>query len=78
MIATGLPADGSDSLTAEEAARAFVLSTSQHLIGTPAIHPTSNDTTRDWMRRRAAADQSMQTAAGRALHHPSPSGDGIG
>jgi hypothetical protein len=69
MIATGLPADGSDTLGPDELANDLVPTTTQHLVGTPLAHPTHKDATREWARRRAAADAPMQMAAGRAFRH---------
>lgn len=69
LIATGLPADGSDSISAAEAGRPFALASSQHLVGTPLLHDTGKSSTRDWIHRRVAADGPMQAAAGRGFHH---------
>jgi hypothetical protein len=77
MIATGLPADGSDTLGADDLARDVVQPTTQHLVGAPVAHPTHKDSTHEWIRRRAAADAPMQAAAGRGFsHHTASNADG--
>lgn len=64
MIATGLPADGSDGLAAEDLQRPGMLEGStQHLVNPPVEVPTRKDHVTDWMRGRARADATMQSAA---------------
>jgi len=68
MIATGLPADGSDGLAPEDYRRPGMLEGStQHLVNPPAANPTTKPHILEWIRRRARADQAMQGAAGRDL-----------
>lgn len=63
MIATGLPADGSDVLTAKEDARLGLLEgSSQHLSNPPASLPEAQDVVHAWLRRRAQADPQMAEA----------------
>jgi hypothetical protein len=54
MLATGIPADGSDALTTEQAA-ALPAST-QHLLGVPALNPTTDPHVLPWVRERAARE----------------------
>lgn len=63
LIATGVPADGGDTLTAEERARPGMLASSQQLINTPPENPTTNDEVERWMRERVAADPQLREAA---------------
>jgi hypothetical protein len=57
MIATGLPADGSDVPSPEELAAKPVLSgSSQQLVNPPAFNPTRNAHVIDWVKQRAAHD----------------------
>ena len=67
MIATGIPADGSDSLAPEDYRRpGLQLGGTQALIGVPAHNPTGPDDKPQvmaWVRERAQADRQMQQAA---------------
>ncbi len=66
LLATGLPADGSDAPSATARERTAVLGTSQHLSSPqPAGNPTSKDSVHEWLQRRVAADDAMQLAAAR-------------
>ncbi len=66
LVATGMPADGSDAPSASADAREGVLPTSQHLSNPePAENPTGKESVREWLRRRATADEAMQLAAAR-------------
>jgi hypothetical protein len=57
MIATGLPADGSDSPHPDELRETPVLpGSSQHLVNPPALPPTRNEQVLGWVRRRAASE----------------------
>jgi hypothetical protein len=57
MIATGLPADGSDAPSPDELARKPVLpGSSQHLVNPPVFNPTRNDRVIAWVRERAARE----------------------
>lgn len=62
MIATGLPADFSDSLASSDYQReGFRQGATQDLLGVPAHNPNQPDDRRDvmdWVRRRAAAELS--------------------
>lgn len=68
MLATGIPADGSDTLGPDEVAIVRE-ATTQHLVGTPVARPTHEGVTLAWVRHRAAADAQMQVAAGRGFMH---------
>lgn len=65
MIATGLPADGSDVLDeAELAAREGMIGGgSQALVNPPSQIPTRDERVERWMQGRALADEPMQRAA---------------
>ncbi len=57
MIATGLPADGSDVPLPEELAAKPVLSGSpQQLVNPPAVNPARKQHVIDWVKQRAAHD----------------------
>jgi hypothetical protein len=60
MIATGIPADGSDSLSAEDMKREGLrIGSTQHLLGVPHHNPNTPDERRpvmDWVRDRARVD----------------------
>jgi hemerythrin-like domain-containing protein len=63
MIATGVPADGSDTIPDQEmAARSGLLPSSQHLANPPHHNPTSKESVRTWMAARVAADEQMRAA----------------
>ncbi|HET7407096.1 MAG TPA: hypothetical protein VFJ21_08190 [Mycobacteriales bacterium] len=63
LIATGVPADGGDTLTEEERSAPYMMGGSQRLVNQPPQKPTTNDEVERWMRARAAADAQMQAAA---------------
>jgi len=64
LLATGLPADGSDAPAAGVRERAGFLGTSQHLANPEAAeNPTSEESVIEWIKRRVAADRQMQQAA---------------
>jgi hemerythrin-like domain-containing protein len=66
LIATGLPADGGDTLAADEADRpGMVAGSTQYLVygHAEARSPAGRPSVREWIRRRAAADAPMQAAA---------------
>lgn len=69
LIATGMPADGSDGYSGEELRRPGVLpGTSQHLVsrhGTP-LDPTTDPGVRRWVHGRVEADPAMRAADRRA------------
>jgi hypothetical protein len=57
MIATGLPADGSDALHSDELRDKPALPAStQHLVNPPALSPTRDETVIAWARARAARE----------------------
>jgi hypothetical protein len=57
MIATGLPADGSDALPTEELEpRSAGAGSSQHLVNPPAHNPTRKEHVLAWVEMRAARD----------------------
>jgi hypothetical protein len=59
MIATGLPADGSDVPAPEELEDKPVLpGSSQHLVNPPAFNPTRKQHVLDWVHERAARELS--------------------
>ncbi len=64
MIATGLPADGSDTLVASDTKRPGCIETStQHLANPQHPHnPTHRDAVQEWIRARVARDSQMQQA----------------
>jgi len=62
LIATGVPADGSDTVTEEEAKRPGFLPSSQHLANPPHENPTSKDSVAAWLKARVAADGQMRAA----------------
>jgi hemerythrin-like domain-containing protein len=62
MIVTGVPADGSDTVTDEEAARPGFLPSSQHLANPPHENPATKDPVAAWLKARVAADEQMRTA----------------
>jgi hypothetical protein len=57
MIATGLPADGSDAPAPEElAAKPVLPGSSQQLANPPAFNPTRNEHVLEWVSQRAARE----------------------
>lgn len=72
MIATGFPADGSDTVTDQEARRPGFLLSSQHLANPPHENPTTKDSVREWLRARVAADEQMRTAVRERAATPPP------
>ncbi|MFH9981065.1 hemerythrin domain-containing protein [Streptomyces sp. NPDC017179] len=60
LIATGLPADGGDTLTTAERHRAGMPQESTQRLADP---PAGKDGTRRWLRRRAVTDRGMRQAA---------------
>ena len=73
LIATGMPADGSDVPTPEELARPGVLPTStQHLANPRAESPDAQDVVHAWLRRRAQGDPQMLAATRARTAAPGP------
>jgi hypothetical protein len=62
LIATGVPADGSDTITEEEAKRPGFLPSSQHLANPPHENPTTKDSVAAWLKARVASDEQMRAA----------------
>lgn len=57
MIATGLPADGSDSPHPSELDdKRLLAGSSQHLVNPPPFNPTRNAEVVAWVQKRAAAE----------------------
>ena len=84
MIATGVPANGSDSVPDQEMARRDdLLPASQHLSNPPHHNPTSKEQVRAWIKGRVAADGQMRaamrqrTAEPPAIEDPDDSHDAI-
>ena len=72
MVATGVPADGSDAgeEVPEEADRpgpaprpGAISGSTQHLVNPPASNPTRQEHVLEWVARRAAVDRQMRSAA---------------
>lgn len=64
LIATGVPADGSDSLAPEDLGRRGLLpGTSQHLVNPKADNPTKKEHVLEWVASRARRDHQMAEAA---------------
>jgi hypothetical protein len=62
MIATGLPADGSDVPHPDELDDKPVLpGSSQHLVNPPALNPKRDETVVAWARERAARELRAQS-----------------
>lgn len=74
MIATGLPADGSDVLDAAalEQRPGLMQGASQKLVNPPADIPTRQPEVEAWLRERALADAQMQAAAAARTAEPPP------
>lgn len=62
LIATGVAADGSDTITDADAQRPGYLRSSQHLANPPHENPTVKESVAAWLKARAAADEQMRTA----------------
>jgi hypothetical protein len=70
MIATGVPADGGDTISGQQRRRGGVLASSQDLANPPHENPTSREKVREWIAARVAADAQMRTAAERRNAEP--------
>ncbi len=71
LIATGVPADGSDTITEEAAKRPGFLPSSQRLANPPHENPTAKGAVQAWLRARVASDEQMRTALrGRTAEPP--------
>ncbi len=59
LLATGIPADGGDTVTGVQRQRPGMLpSHSQVLVNPHQVNPTSHANVREWMRRRARGGRS--------------------
>lgn len=73
LIATGVPADGSDVLTEEENRRPGMLpGSTQHLANPPAHKPDAGAVVHAWLRRRAERDPRMAAAVRARTAAPGP------
>lgn len=74
MIVTGLPADGSDALPAEDLrGRAGLLPGSTQHLSNPATElPKHNPVVEEWAKGRARSDPAMQAAAAARTAEPAP------
>jgi hypothetical protein len=64
LLATGIPADGGDTVTGAQRQRPGMLPAhAQVLVNPRQVNPTARADVREWMRRRARADTSMRTGA---------------
>jgi hypothetical protein len=62
LIANGMAAEGSGTVTDEEARRPGFLLSSQHLANPPHENPTTKDSVAAWLKARAGADEQMRAA----------------
>jgi hypothetical protein len=62
LIATGTAADGSDTITEDEAKRPGFLPGSQRLANPPHDNPATKDQVTAWLMARVAADGQMRVA----------------
>jgi hemerythrin superfamily protein len=74
LIATGRPADGSDSPPAAQVDAGELLPSSQHLASPPHENPTSSTSVKEWIKARVAADAPMRAAAERRTAEPAEPG----
>src|SRR4051794_10286150 len=67
MIATGLPADGSDALTADDTERpGFIPKSTQRLANPARVHnPTHHSEVHEWIASRVARDIQLQESGAR-------------
>jgi hypothetical protein len=74
MIATGLPADGGDTLTADEQRRpGFLPGSTQHLANdAEPADPRRDERVISWIKQRVAADPQMRAAAATRNAEPGP------
>jgi hemerythrin superfamily protein len=72
LIATGRPADGSDTPSAQEqeGSGGRLLAASQQLANPPHDNPTGSKTVRDWIAARVAADGQLREAAAQRTAEP--------
>lgn len=74
LLATGLPADGSDVDSPGGAGRrpGVLPGSSQHLANPPTAVPTHDPSIEAWLKQQARADLAMQAAAGARTAEPPP------
>lgn len=74
MIATGLPADGSDALVPEDlTGRPGLLAGSTQYLANPPTRPPGRDpAVTEWAKQRARADRAMQAAVAQRDAEPGP------
>lgn len=73
LIATGVAADGSDSVPDQDGEqRPGFLPSSQRLANPPHENPTSKESVRQWLRARVAADEQMRAAIWQRTAEPPP------
>lgn len=75
LIATGRPADGSDSPSDREKASGLLLASSQHLANPPHENPTGSESVKQWIQARVADDTQMREAAQQRSAEPSSDED---
>ncbi|NUP04204.1 MAG: hypothetical protein HOV97_16080 [Nonomuraea sp.] len=64
LIATGVPADGSDAVARRRGRPGLLPSRSQHLVNPREVGPVARGDVHAWMRERAWGDRPMRQAAG--------------
>lgn len=73
LVATGLPADGSDSLSPEDRRRPGIRFGSVQALVNPPVHPGSKaDEAKSWLKRRVQSDPAMRDAGRRRDAAPPP------
>jgi hemerythrin-like domain-containing protein len=74
MIATGLPADGSDVLSQDEleSRPGLLEGSTQHLVNPPTDNPKHQQVVEEWMKGRVAADAAMRRAGEARTATPPP------
>ncbi len=65
LIGTGVPADGSDTVTAADRERSGAQVAGQNLVNPPAENPTTNESVQRWIESRVAADPQLRVATRR-------------
>ena len=72
LIATGLPADGSDVVTEEQAAgrEGLIEGSTQQLVNPSTELPKHQQLVEEWMKRRVAADEAIRRAGERRTAAP--------
>ena len=70
LIATGVPADGSDTITESDRLRTGALRASQVLVQPPAVNPLSSEAVRAWIGARIAGDDQLRQAGSRRPVEP--------